>query len=284
MNEFEIEKKNRFIPIIIGIIAVFVGALVLLMGYFFVEKVNIVSGVLFVIGFILFILFMVNACYWIFKDCKSRGENGWIWILIIILISPIVGLLIYFIVRKGERVTCFSCHRIIDKDAIYCNYCGAKQEPIEESLHKKAGMKHLVIGIVTSVLMIVSFIGFAIATLSSESSYFNHGYVMMSIDNTWGNKWDLKFSSASEGFRKRTDLKINNNKETLYVDIACEKTSDKDKLILHIEQGDVHDEIDVTNLKEPLHYPLTKFKKGEIDLTLEIHGVEDVKLKINVRE
>jgi len=50
-----------------------------------------------VIWFIIAIL----LCIWVYRDAESRGMNGVLW-LIIMLIAGIIGLIIYLIVRKDK--------------------------------------------------------------------------------------------------------------------------------------------------------------------------------------
>lgn len=51
--------------------------------------------VLFIIGILL--------CVWVYRDAESRGMNSVLW-LIVVLITGIIGLIIYLIVRKPKRV------------------------------------------------------------------------------------------------------------------------------------------------------------------------------------
>lgn len=59
-------------------------------------------------GFVLFAIFWfivaILLCVWVYRDAKARGENAALW-LIIILISGIIGLIIWLIVRPKKKVT-----------------------------------------------------------------------------------------------------------------------------------------------------------------------------------
>ena len=48
-------------------------------------------------------------------------------------------------------------------------------------------------------------------------------------------------------------------------------------------QGEVVKSVDVTNLSEPLEYPLNDFENGEIHVRLQINGVEDTISEIYVK-
>lgn len=51
---------------------------------------------------------------------------------------------------------------------------------------------------------------------------------------------------------------------------------------MHIIQDEKEEIIDVSNLKEPLVYPLTEYKAGKIQVVLEINGAKNVKSKIQI--
>jgi uncharacterized membrane protein len=44
----------------------------------------------------------IILCIWVYKDAESRGMNGALW-LIIVLLAGLLGLIIYLIVRKEEK-------------------------------------------------------------------------------------------------------------------------------------------------------------------------------------
>ncbi|MCK4478023.1 PLDc N-terminal domain-containing protein [Candidatus Bathyarchaeota archaeon] len=50
---------------------------------------------------VVFFLIAILLCVWVYRDAESRGMNGTLW-LIIVLITGIFGLIIYLIVRKDK--------------------------------------------------------------------------------------------------------------------------------------------------------------------------------------
>lgn len=58
-------------------------------------------GICFVVYAIIFIVWIILAV-WVYKDAKKRGENAVLWLLVVLL-TGIIGLIVYLIVRKGER-------------------------------------------------------------------------------------------------------------------------------------------------------------------------------------
>jgi uncharacterized membrane protein len=83
-----------------------------------------------------FIIAIVIAI-WVYRDAEKRGKSGALW-LIIIIITGLIGLIIWFVVRPpigGEKATktsserrCPNCGKIIPEDARVCPYCSKKFE------------------------------------------------------------------------------------------------------------------------------------------------------------
>jgi len=72
----------------------------------------------------------ILLCVWVYRDAESRGMNGALW-LIIVLITGILGFIIYVVVRGGEKgrpppVTrvCTNCGRTVPPEVKFCPYCG----------------------------------------------------------------------------------------------------------------------------------------------------------------
>jgi len=62
---------------------------------------------LFLAGFmclipIVWFVIAILLCIWVYRDAESRGMNGALW-LIIVLIGSIIGLIVYLIVRKEKK-------------------------------------------------------------------------------------------------------------------------------------------------------------------------------------
>ncbi|MDO5714149.1 MAG: PLDc N-terminal domain-containing protein [Tissierellia bacterium] len=74
------------------------------------------------------ILSQIFFCIWVYKDATKRGENGVLWLLLIIFVPNLLGLLLYFLIgRKDVRMECPNCHNSTPSKGGYCTYCG---EPI----------------------------------------------------------------------------------------------------------------------------------------------------------
>ena len=65
-------------------------------GLGFASLVCLVPLVWFIIGILL--------CIWVYRDAESRGMSGVLW-LIVVIITGILGLIIYLVVRKPKPST-----------------------------------------------------------------------------------------------------------------------------------------------------------------------------------
>ena len=91
------------------------------------------TGALCIIPIIMLIIWIILAI-WVYKDANKRGSSGVLWLLIV-LITGIIGLIIWLVVRPpigGEKKEperrCPNCGRAIPNDAKACPYCAKKFE------------------------------------------------------------------------------------------------------------------------------------------------------------
>lgn len=85
----------------------------------------------FAIPIIWFVIWIMLGI-WVYKDAESRGMNGALWLILVIVLG-IVGLIIYLLVRAGEKGKkeeegikriCTKCGRVVKEDVKYCPHCG----------------------------------------------------------------------------------------------------------------------------------------------------------------
>lgn len=60
-------------------------------------------GFFFIFLPIIWIIIAILLCIWVYRDAESRGMSGALW-LIIVLITGIIGLIIYIVVRKEKKI------------------------------------------------------------------------------------------------------------------------------------------------------------------------------------
>ena len=106
----------------------------------------------------------------------------------------------------------------------------------------------------------------------------------MNVNSYLDDVWKLDFRSASEGFVKEQNMTVTDaDTQLLYADISCGTVPDGATLILWLVQGDIAKSFDVTNLSEPLKYPLNEFENGKIHVRLQVNGVENTVSEIRIQ-
>ncbi len=160
----------------------------------------------------------------------------------------------------------------------------------------KQGTPHLtfiVTGLVSMVLMLACLTGFIVnaatgnginANVASNDQVWNLGTISMNYNTYLDGVWKLDFRSASEGFVKEQNMTITDaDAQLLYANISCGTVPDGATLVLWLVQEDIAKSIDVTNLSEPLEYPLNKFENGKVHVRLQINGVESTVSEIYIQ-
>ena len=140
-----------------------------------------------------------------------------------------------------------------------------------KKMHHK---RYIAGGMVSLVFMIVCLTGLIVTASgagnvntdpSSNERVWNLGVIQMSVSNYWDGVWNFSFKRASDGFVEERNMEI--------------EDAETQKLV----QGDKAESVDVTDLSEPLEYPLEEFEEGKIRVRLQINGVEDVASEITIQ-
>ena len=292
-------KKNR-LPFYIGI-PVIVLLVLLRFGFYFVKSDGF-NGLPILIPILLlcFILFALITsallAAWVYLDCKRRGDDPVLWAIVVFIATPFIGLLIYFLRRSEMKTICPACGHRISVRANYCEECGTLIKKEDHSVMERKGTHHLkfiISGIVSMVLMLVCLTGFIVSAASgkgintnaaSDDRVWNLGTISMNYNTYLDDVWKLDFRSASEGFVKEENMMIEDaDTQLLYADISCGTIPDGATLILWLVQKDIAKSINVTNLSEPLKYPLNEFENGKVYVRLQINGVENTVSEICIR-
>lgn len=280
------DKKKKYM--IIGIVVLFAAIVIRAAAWGMKEGIggiSLLAAGLLIVGLLCALLVYVCICIWIYRDCAKRGENGLLWMIIVFIATPILGIIIYMITRGENRILCRYCGYRIKASARYCENCGEENQGRQEEMavqKSSKGFGFMIAAILSGILMIGCFISFVVLAFTTDDfldkNTWNTGIIMASIENKWGDDWNLSFKYASEGFRKSAKFRIDDNQAVLHAQISCEEG----QLIMHIIQDEKEEIIDVSNLKEPLVYPLTEYQAGKIQVVLEINGAKNVKSKIEM--
>lgn len=280
------DKKKKYI--IIGIV-ILIAAIILRVAIWGVTEgigtISLLAGGLLFGGLLCALLVYVCICIWIYRDCMKRGGNGLLWMIIVFIATPILGLIIYMVTRGENRILCRNCGYRIRQSARYCENCGEENQGRQGEMaveQSSKGFGFIIAAILSGILMLGCLISFIVLAFTTDDfldkNTWNTGIIMASIENKWGDDWNLSFKYASEGFRKSAKFRIDDNQAVLHAQVS----SEEGQLLMHIIQDEKEEIIDVSNLKEPLVYPLTEYKAGKIQVVLEINGAKNVKSKIQI--
>ena len=249
--------------------------------------------------FILFAIGMsASFAAWVYMDCKKRGDDAILWTLVIIIATPFIGLLIYFLRRPEIKRSCPACGHRISLRAKYCEECGAQITTNKEVFKVMANRETLHLGLIITgticmVLAVLCLTGFIVTAatgngvnsdVTSNERIWNLGVITNDRDAYVNGVWNLDFRHASDGFVEEVTMSIHDpEKEYLHADITCGNVPEGSSLTLWLVQDDTVWSVDVTNLSEPLEYSLAEFAEGDIYVRLQINGVEDVNSEISIR-
>ena len=249
--------------------------------------------------FILFAIGMsASFAAWVYMDCKKRGDDAILWTLVIIIATPFIGLLIYFLRRPEIKQSCPACGHRISLRAKYCEECGAQITTNKEVFKVMANRETLHLGLIITgticmVLAVLCLTGFIVTAatgngvnsdVTSNERIWNLGVITNDRDAYVNGVWNLDFRHASDGFVEEVTMSIHDpEKEYLHADITCGNVPEGSSLTLWLVQDDTVWSVDVTNLSEPLEYSLAEFAEGDIYVRLQINGVEDVNSEISIR-
>ena len=249
--------------------------------------------------FILFAIGMsASFAAWVYMDCKKRGDDAILWTLVIIIATPFIGLLIYFLRRPEIKRSCPACGHRISLRSKYCEECGAQITTNKEVFKVMANRKthHLgliITGTICMVLAVLCLTGFIVTAatgnginsdVTSNERIWNLGVITNDRDAYVNGVWNLDFRHASDGFVEEVTMSIHDpEKEYLHADITCGNVPEGSSLTLWLVQDDTVRSVDVTSLSEPLEYSLAEFAEGDIYVRLQINGVEDVNSEISIQ-
>ena len=296
-------KENKNIGKLLVMIGIPVAALLLLLRFgLFYLKSDGLSGVslgypLLVIGILMFALLMSGSfAAWVYEDCRGRGDDGILWAILIVITTPLIGLLVYFLRRPEVKRACASCGHPVSLNANYCEECGSKIENKEEfTMMEKRRTHHMgliITGGICMVLMITCLTGFIVnaatgkgynSNVASNEKVWNLGTIRMNYDSYIKGVWKLDFKSATDGYIAEEIMNIGEaERDDLYADITCGTVPEGASLTLYLAQNDVIKTFDVTNLTEPLQYSLADFENGKLYVRLLIEGVGDTVSEISI--
>ncbi len=76
----------------------------------------------------LFLVAIIGAWFYIYRDAGRRGMNQLLWVLIAIFTPNLLGIIIYLVLRKPILAECPTCHARFESQLLYCPHCGRQSK------------------------------------------------------------------------------------------------------------------------------------------------------------
>lgn len=242
-----------------------------------------------VLGFIIPIIICVVLVYvfsilWVCRDSQAKNQAAWPWVLVILFVSPLVGVLLNLVLNREKKVICGQCQNRIEAKSAFCCYCGAANQGNGQV--KPASRKPLIAAVVCWVLIILLLIGFLIGIFVVASPemlddwQISTGYTTISSSHQRGNEWIFNFKSASNGNKTYKNYTIKDGNAVLKVQSSCSEG----ELLLDIIQGEYEERFDLSQIEGTQEISLYNFEPGKITLRLTSNGAKNVKTHFLLEE
>ena len=86
---------------------------------------GLIGGTCGCIAFLVALGICIALAIWVYRDAKSRGMDNAVLLTIVTMITGILGLIIYLLMRpKGNLVPCPSCQKKRLEGSAKCPHCG----------------------------------------------------------------------------------------------------------------------------------------------------------------
>ncbi len=109
------------------------------------------------------------------------------------------------------------------------------------------------------------------------SSYHSPMVSVMSTNTMFNGEWKVNCYYCSDGYLKR-NFTLDDPRQVLYTNTTCEEG----EIILHVQQGDVKTQINITEVQGEFSLPLDKFQPGRIRVMIEVRDIKELKSTIRL--
>ena len=233
---------------------------------------------------------------WTYRDATSKGMNGILWTMVVLLVPSFVGLIVYLCVRyDAKKVTCSKCLQQVNGNSKFCSNCGQELVPVvevsDEDVTFKKSQRNVLIGffvslgvMVVAVLLMIAFILAGVVGIV-DTAVSAAGEISKAVsDETIETLSDLDALLGEEGIRIRVDgdnvyIKDENGNELIHIDGDSE-TVDADIAALKnvMNKYGIEYDDDMTNqeLQEAMDELLDELENAE-----DMEDLEDLQKTIH---
>lgn len=228
--------------------------------------------VVMILCFALFLMLLaagatVCMAVWVYRDAKSRGQEAWVWTLVVVLVPSFIGLLLYFLVgRKETKRPCPGCGKQVPLRSTFCGYCGANLPQGEEAKPTKPVGKGLLIAAIAGVVLTVVLGVAGIVTMMVRDGFdWKPTVSTVYMENSWGDSWSVKWHYTNKTAHDTFSID-DDGPRTLYFEGECENGP----LTLRVYQGDTQRTFDLSGGEEVEDsLDLSIFHPGKVYLELD---------------
>lgn len=118
----------------------------------------------------LILISSILMAIWVYKDAKAHGENGFLWLVIVIVVPNALGLVLYLLlVKREEKKICPACGSYNPLNASHCGQCGGSLDQAQRV--EAPGNKLWVVALVFLALAIVLIVGSLAFMAQQDGAY-----------------------------------------------------------------------------------------------------------------
>ena len=135
-----------------------------------VRTVMPMMPIIMVVAMGLILISSILMAIWVYKDAKAHGENGLLWLIIVIVVPNALGLVLYLLlVKREEKKICPTCGSYNPLNASHCGQCGGSLDQAQRV--EAPGNKLWVVALVFLALAIVLIVGSLAFMAQQDGAY-----------------------------------------------------------------------------------------------------------------
>ena len=126
--------------------------------------------IIMVVAMGLILISSILMAIWVYKDAKAHGENGLLWLVIVIVVPNALGLVLYLLlVKREEKKICPTCGSYNPLNASHCGQCGGSLDQAQRV--EAPGNKLWIVALVFLALAIVLIVGSLAFMAQQDGAY-----------------------------------------------------------------------------------------------------------------
>ncbi len=238
-------------------------------------------------------VFIANLaiCIWVYKDAKQKGQNAWLWVVLVIVTGNFGGLIIYLLIGRNQSNTiCSKCNSATSSKGNFCCVCGEKIEVMGDDIMKNKNNKTwLIISITCIFVALLSIFIFIFAYFNMSGFQFErqfgawqkgeNKYVANLSQKSSGDTWELSFEESSEGYTVSKRYKAEEEPELITVETTSSNNGSV-RIVITQEENKIEETIG----SGKFDMDLSGFDEGKLKVEVINVDAKDFKGEILIKE